>query len=76
MIRMCKENFGVTTGSEKITLRDDFHPDSNNDPDLGYPVMVQRLDGKLVTIYYWQREEHYLQQSGSIELIVWEVAGP
>jgi len=64
------------TWSEKIILRDDYQPDSYNDPDLGYCRMVQRPDGKLVTIYYWQTQAQYLQQSGSIEATIWSDARP
>jgi hypothetical protein len=38
---------GQSWGGE-IILRDD-----GRNWDLGYPRMVQRLDGKLVTIYYY-----------------------
>jgi len=66
---------GATWG-EEIILRDDYYPDRYNDPDLGYCRMVQRPDGKLVTVYYWQTQDQYLQQSGSIEATIWSDAGP
>ena len=48
---------GVTWGDE-ITLRDDA-----GCWDLGYPATVQRADGKLVTVYYYNdapKEERYI----------------
>jgi hypothetical protein len=41
------------TWSDEIVLRDD-----GNIWDLGYPRMMQRPDGKLVTIYYHNTPEH------------------
>ncbi|HUT28837.1 MAG TPA: sialidase family protein [Sedimentisphaerales bacterium] len=41
------------TWSDEIVLRDDGHI-----WDLGYPRMMQRPDGKLVTIYYHNTREH------------------
>ncbi|MHC4155535.1 MAG: sialidase family protein [Planctomycetota bacterium] len=43
------------TWSERITLRDDFRKDTEQ--DLGYPRLVQRADGALVTMYYWATDE-------------------
>jgi hypothetical protein len=40
-----------TTWSERIIIRDDFR--EGTEQDLGYPRLVQRADGKLVTMYYW-----------------------
>ncbi|MFX0098546.1 MAG: exo-alpha-sialidase [Candidatus Hodarchaeota archaeon] len=37
-------------------LRDDFHS-ANGWPDLGYPRLFQRTDGKLVTAYFWCTEK-------------------
>jgi hypothetical protein len=46
------------TWSEAIVLRDDYQTDAYGDADLGYCRMVQRPDGKLVTMYYWATPEH------------------
>jgi Neuraminidase (sialidase) len=48
---------GATWG-EEIILRDDFQVDSFGDPDLGYPRLVERADGRLVVMYYWATKEH------------------
>lgn len=48
---------GKTWGREFI-LRSDFKVDSHNDPDFGYPRLVERLDGKLVAMYYWATEQN------------------
>jgi hypothetical protein len=45
-------NEGKSWGREYI-LRNDYQTDSLNDPDLGYPRVVERPDGKLVAMYYW-----------------------
>ena len=45
--RLSEDN-GVTW-TEPIVLRDD-----GSDRDLGYPRTVQRPDGKIVTVYYFQ----------------------
>ena len=53
---------GKTWGREFI-LRNDFKVDSHDDPDLGYPRLVERLDGKLVVMYYWatpQNPHHHI----------------
>ncbi len=48
--RMSADN-GATWGPEHV-LRDDF--DSvNGQPDLGYPRLFSRPDGKLVAVYFW-----------------------
>jgi len=39
-----------------VVLRADFHADRYGDPDLGYPRVAQRSDGKMVAIYYWAIE--------------------
>ena len=44
---------GGRTWSDEIVLRDDGHG-----WDLGYPRMVQRPDGKLVTMYYHNTREN------------------
>jgi hypothetical protein len=48
---------GKTWGKE-YTLRKDYQVDSFNDPDLGYPRLVVRPDGKLVAMYYWATLEN------------------
>ncbi|MHC4527252.1 MAG: sialidase family protein [Planctomycetota bacterium] len=48
---------GATWGDE-VVLRDDYQVDSFDDPDLGYPRLVQRADGRLVCMYYWATKEH------------------
>lgn len=54
---------GKTWGDE-IILRDDaFHW------DIGYPRMVQRSDGKLLTIYYYSTKEHPEQH---LEATIWD----
>ena len=59
------EDEGRTWGQE-ITLRDD-----GGDWDLGYPRTVQRPDGKIVTVYYFDDDpttERYIAAT------VWEPA--
>lgn len=51
------EDDGQTWGAE-VVIRDDYYQCHDNDHDLGYVSMVQRPDGKLVSIYYWATEEH------------------
>jgi hypothetical protein len=41
------------TWDRDVVLRADFHRDRHGDPDLGYPRVMQRADGKLAAIYYW-----------------------
>ena len=48
------EDEGKSWSTEQI-LRSDFHS-ANGYPDLGYPRLFQRLDGKLVTAYFWCTE--------------------
>jgi hypothetical protein len=57
------------TWSEEIILRDDYQVDAYGDPDLGYCRMVQRPDGKLVTMYYWATPEH---PTHHIAATIWE----
>jgi hypothetical protein len=57
MLARLSKDEGTTWGRE-IGLRDDYQTDSFGDPDLGYPRLVQRLDGKLVAIYYWATKKH------------------
>jgi hypothetical protein len=42
---------GVTWGAP-VVLRDDFSS-ANGSPDLGYPRLYQRPDGRLVVVYFW-----------------------
>ena len=42
---------GGTWGDQTV-LRDDFCS-ANGFPDLGYPRLFERSDGKLVTVYFW-----------------------
>jgi len=41
-----------TTWTTTLVLRDDFGS-ANGRPDLGYPRLLTRPDGKLVAIYFW-----------------------
>jgi len=59
---------GATWG-EEFVLRDDFQVDSKDDPDLGYPRLVQRPDGKLVAMYYWATSERPQQH---IAATIWD----
>jgi len=62
MLAKYSTDAGVTWSPE-LVLRDDFQVDSHNDPDLGYPRLVQRTDGKLVAMYYWatkKRPQHHI----------------
>lgn len=54
---------GQTWGDE-IILRENVY-----NWDIGYCRMAQRLDGKLVTIYYYSSNEHPVQH---IEATIWE----
>ena len=56
------------TWSEEIILRDD-----GREWDLGYPRTVQRMDGNLMTIYYFTTDEHPEQFIGDT---IWEVPAP
>jgi hypothetical protein len=60
------------TWSEEIVLRDDYQTDAYGDPDLGYCRMVQRPDGKLVTMYYWATPEH---PTHHIAATIWDPGG-
>jgi hypothetical protein len=44
-------NGGDTWGTEWV-LRDDFQS-VDDEPDFGYPRLVQRADGRLLALYYW-----------------------
>jgi hypothetical protein len=56
-------NSGATWG-EEIVLRGD-----GRTWDLGYPQMVQRPDGKLVTVYYYTTADHPEQH---IAATIWD----
>jgi len=58
---------GKTWGDE-ITLRDD-----GAGRDIGYPQTVQREDGKIVTVYYFQDHE---QPERYIAATIWEAPAP
>ena len=60
------------TWLEEFTIRDDFKRDSEDDPDLGYPRIVQRPDGKLVAVYYWATEQNFHQH---IAATIWSPGG-
>jgi len=68
MLAKLSSDEGATWGAE-IVLRDDFKADSENDPDFGYARMVQRPDGKLVTMYYWATAENPQQH---IAATIWD----
>jgi hypothetical protein len=61
------------TWSEAIILRDDYQTDAYGDADLGYPRIVQRPDGKLVTMYYWATLDHPTQH---IAATIWDPPQP
>ncbi|HUW20239.1 MAG TPA: sialidase family protein, partial [Sedimentisphaerales bacterium] len=65
------EDEGATWTAE-IILRGDYQTDIYNDPDLGYCRMVQRPDGKLVTMYYWATPEH---PTHHIAATIWDPGG-
>lgn len=67
LIARYSQNEGATWGKEYI-LRDDYHS-GLDDQDFGYPRLVQRTDGCLVTIYYWASQEHPQQH---ITATIWE----
>ena len=55
---------GATWGPE-MALRSDF-ASVNGQPDLGYPRLFQRPDGKLVTAYFWctaERPQTHIEAS-------------
>lgn len=51
MIARISDDDGATWGPG-LVLRDDFCS-VNGQPDLGYPRLFVRPDGKLVTVYFW-----------------------
>lgn len=68
IVARISENEGAEWGPE-IVLRNDFWPDEYGNSDLGYPRMVLRADGKIVTIYYWATGELKEQQ---IAATIWD----
>jgi hypothetical protein len=52
MVARISEDQGQTWGPE-LVLRADFQPDRYDDPDFGYPRLVQRADGQVMCFYYW-----------------------
>ncbi|KEF41196.1 MAG: hypothetical protein ER33_12585 [Cyanobium sp. CACIAM 14] len=61
LIARFSDDEGCPWGEERV-LRDDFHADRHDDPDLGYPRLTQRADGQLLTVYYWATRELPPQQ--------------
>lgn len=59
---------GATWGEEFI-LRDNFKDANNSAWDFGYPRLVQRTDGKVVSMYYWATEENPQQ---FIAVSIWD----
>jgi hypothetical protein len=54
---------GGGTWGEPVVIRDDFQS-ANGSPDLGYPRLFQRPDGKLVAVYFWctpERPETHIE---------------
>ena len=58
MLAKFSEDEGRTWRKETV-LRDDFQRDRHNDPDMGYPRVFQRADGKLMAVYYWATKDHF-----------------
>ena len=56
MVARFSRDGGRSWGEEQV-LRDDFQADRHDDPDLGYPRLVQRADGQLLAVYYWATRE-------------------
>ncbi len=61
------EDGGKTWGEEYI-IRDNF-TDGTSYWDFGYPVLLQRDDGRILTIYYWASEENMQQH---IAVSMWD----
>ena len=61
------QNEGVSWSDERA-LRDDY-ASMQDDQDFGYPRLVQRADGCLVTMYYWVTEARPHQH---IAATIWE----
>jgi hypothetical protein len=62
---------GRSWGNEQVLRADFFSLD--DEPDLGYPRLVQCADGHLVAIYYWATADHPQQH---IEATIWMPAAP
>ncbi|MHC4572831.1 MAG: exo-alpha-sialidase [Planctomycetota bacterium] len=59
--RTMKARFSEDEGRswrQELILRNDYQVDYFDDPDLGYPRLVQRPDGMLVTAYFWATADH------------------
>ncbi|MBA7591996.1 hypothetical protein ES708_34167 [subsurface metagenome] len=63
------EDEGKSWSAEQI-LRSDFHSASGH-PDLGYPRLFQRLDGKLVTAYFWCTENRIIVGARILGRMCW-----
>jgi hypothetical protein len=46
---------GASWGKE-LVLRDGYRADKFGDADFGYPRLLQRVDGRIVCVYYWSTE--------------------
>jgi len=46
------------TWTEPTAIRSGDFNGLDDEPDLGYPRLLARSDGKLVAIYYWSTKEH------------------
>ena len=53
----CYSADGGASWHDQQVLRGDYAADAFDEPDLGYPRVTQRSDGKLVAIYYWATKE-------------------
>jgi hypothetical protein len=62
---------GGRTWGQECVLRDDFQS-IDDEPDLGYPRLTQRPDGRLLTLYYWATKEHPQQH---IAATIWQPPG-
>jgi BNR repeat-like domain len=61
----CFSMDGGASWSAPAVLRDDF-TSANGSPDLGYARLFQRLDGRLVAVYFWctrERPETHIEAS-------------
>ncbi|MBM3187467.1 MAG: exo-alpha-sialidase [Chloroflexi bacterium] len=61
------------TWGEETVLRADYQADAYDEPDLGYPRVVQRSDGQLVAIYYWAARAI---PHSHIAATIWEPSAP
>ena len=67
MIARLSHDKGLSWDAE-LVLRADFSS-VDDEPDLGYPRLVQRRDGCLVAVYYWATQSHPQQH---IEATIWD----